>query len=528
MRIVLALLITFLDATLMAATITAESLSPAHVQAAMDLAEAGDTVQLPAGTANWTSGIDWTAPANVTLRGAGTSATGGGDQTVIQDNIASDSRLMLITVNSAGVFRMTGITVQSGTGDPKDGGTVAFAGPGNVRIDHCHFIASSTANYKMLIFYTGLFGVMDQCILDFTGLNSMYFYNGRDGGGIGAGQGNYEWAQPTDFGGPTYFYIEDNIINGDVPSGDYSTRIYDGFTAAKVVVRFNDVSQATLGEAHATGHASDDRGTRSQEAYGNHVTSSLMADGPNFCALDMANGTALLWGNSWDQVYKTLYRFNVTRKDNATYPQSATPSGWGYAGTAFNGTGSNWDGNNDAATGYPVLDQPGRGQGDLLTGSFPDKENDALAGIAWPRQALEPIYIWNNTGTFVSGYGDSEYSNVSTGRVVANRDFYPPASGVQTTPSSPFDGTEGTGWGTLANRPATCTAGVAYWATDQGSWNSSTSNPYGVQQNGADGVLYVATATDTWTLYYTPYTYPHPLRGSSIGTATFGTLNVGP
>jgi hypothetical protein len=25
--------------------------------------------------------------------------------------------------------------------------------------------------------------------------------------------------------------------------------------------------------------------------------------------------------------------------------------------------------------------------------------------------------------------------------------------------------------------------------------------------------LYVATATDTWTLYYTPYTYPHPLAG---------------
>ena len=96
--------------------------------------------------------------------------------------------------------------------------------------------------------------------------------------------------------------------------------------------------------------------------------------------------------------------------------------------------------------------------------------------------------------------------------MVANRDYYPSASGVQTSPTSPFDGTSGTGWGTLANRPTTCTPGVAYFATDQGSWNTSSSNPYGVQQNGADGVLYKCTAPNTWTLYYTPYTYPHPLQ----------------
>src|SRR3712207_5997854 len=86
------------------------------------------------------------------------------------------------------------------------------------------------------------------------------------------------------------------------------------------------------------------------------------------------------------------------------------------------------------------------------------------------------------------------------------------ASGIQTSAKSPFNGTSGTGWGTLENRPTTCTPGVAYFATDQGSWNTSTSNPYGVQQNGADGILYKCTAPDTWTVYYTPYTYPHPLQ----------------
>ena len=56
-----------------------------------------------------------------------------------------------------------------------------------------------------------------------------------------------------------------------------------------------------------------------------------------------------------------------------------------------------------------------------------------------------------------------------------------------------------------------------YWATDQGSWNTSTSNPEGVQLNGADGVLYRCTSTNTWTLYYTPYTYPHPLQNGGGG-----------
>ena len=66
-----------------------------------------------------------------------------------------------------------------------------------------------------------------------------------------------------------------------------------------------------------------------------------------------------------------------------------------------------------------------------------------------------------------------------------------------------FNGVTGIGRGTLASRPATCTTGVGYWATDQGEWKSK--NP------GPDGQFYKCTSTNTWTLYYTPYTYPHPL-----------------
>jgi hypothetical protein len=70
---------------------------------------------------------------------------------------------------------------------------------------------------------------------------------------------------------------------------------------------------------------------------------------------------------------------------------------------------------------------------------------------------------------------------------------------------TPFDGSSGMGVGTRAQRDATkpTRAGVGFWVTDEGDWNAK--NP------GPDGRLYVWSGR-TWTLKYTPYTYPHPLR----------------
>jgi hypothetical protein len=74
-----------------------------------------------------------------------------------------------------------------------------------------------------------------------------------------------------------------------------------------------------------------------------------------------------------------------------------------------------------------------------------------------------------------------------------------------------FNGNSGIGCGPLANRPATCTTGVGYWVTNQ-----SCSDLIGlVGANPAQpiaGTLYKCTSTNNWTAYYTPYTYPHPLR----------------
>ena len=97
-----------------------------------------------------------------------------------------------------------------------------------------------------------------------------------------------------------------------------------------------------------------------------------------------------------------------------------------------------------------AIDQPGRGQGDLMANQDPTNTNRSNVR-AWPRQKIEPVYSWLNfqsDGTTYANLVASNGSNV----IQENRDFY-----NQTTS---FHGTVGVGSGLLADRPSTCTPGT--------------------------------------------------------------------
>ena len=194
--------------------------------------------------------------------------------------------------------------------------------------------------------------------------------------------------------------------------------------------------------------------------------------------------------------------FNVTgveghRIDDSQFTYTVLDSG----PTTATGTlvlSSPFDGNTDN-TGYPCLDQVGRGEGDLFTGNG----DPTISPVAWPNQVLQPYYVWNNTDDGVlSGLAASNGGDV----IVSLRDYY--------NQNTSFDGVtqHGVGRGTRASRPASCTTGDAWWSTDGGgNWNRSTTETYS-STPGEDGGLDRCTATNTWLNDdYIPYTYPHPL-----------------
>ena len=128
-------------------------------------------------------------------------------------------------------------------------------------------------------------------------------------------------------------------------------------------------------------------------------------------------------------------------------------------------------------------------------------------------QHVSNTYVWSNfhNGTRVGMTKDSDYCADSTldspykYTITEDRDYF-------SDKFATFNGTSGVGCGTLAARPATCTTGVGYRATNQSC--TDTSGMVGRRPSTPiSGTLYKCTAPNTWTAYYTPYQYPHPLSG---------------
>jgi hypothetical protein len=317
--------------------------------------------------------------------------------------------------------------------------------------------------------------------------------------------GDNSFASADTFGTSQTMYIENNSLNGvrgsenDVPPAGLNAG------GARYVCRFNTVvnmSGTGVCSAHGTAWGGRFRGQRQIEVYYNTVgIGSAGCDSIN----GLNSGTGYYFSNSVSAPGGGCNQF--LSLDIARFIQTGAP--W----DSCNGT-SPYD-QSPWSTTSQCVDQPGRGAGSLLEGATPVLQTSGAPG--WPNPILDPIYEAGEKMT-TGGLGSPVLvkSDGSSTRVLANRDYYAEVSqSANTSPTSPFNGATGTGYGTLANRPTTCTAGVGYWATDQGNWNSSSV--------GGQGQLFTCTSTNTWTLHYTPYTYPHPLTAG--GTSTGVTVN---
>jgi hypothetical protein len=523
-----------------AQTINAASCNSSDVQAALEqVSGSTTTVNIPAGKCSWGSQVSFNVPSgntNLTIVAAGNqSTTGGGDATIIVDNYGSNNALFsIVTSGSSSLFRLAGITFQGGSGSIKYNGIVSIGGNSqNVRVDHSHFndMTYNPAEYSSMIQFIGCTaGVVDHSIFDGTPnsvSNAVRAYNSGTCYGDSLGVGDQSWAHSTSFGSSNFLFMENNVFNNGASD--------DCTAGGRFVSRFNTfnaTNPAPTVQTHPTGGGGRFRGCRALEVYQNHFN-AVSGNYVN-AAIWISSGTGVVWGNTIPSSsaggatgYKNFVQLLSMRQSNSTYGQTAPPQGWGYCGSAFNGNYSNWDQNTNSSTGYHCLDQPGMGKGDLLVGGFTSDGSGSNnvtnsstgcgsgSSCAWPREAQEPIYEWMNNFSPVPSNPSTLIANNGSNAFFVNQDYYGWCNASSLSGCTNFTGsstvgatsTGGVGSGPLSSRPSSCTPSVGYWATDQGNWNHSGS--------GGQGELFVCTAPNTWTLYYTPYTYPHPLVSNS-------------
>jgi hypothetical protein len=508
-----------------AQTINAASCNQSDVQNAFNSVTASTTtVNIPAGNCTWTSTVTLTQPSGssgLTVQGQ-TTCTGQGnpsgsssgvvsctDNTTINDGMSytsGDPALLSVTVN--GPFRMTGLTFTgqgaSSTIQTYNGALNFYGASTAFRLDHNDF--NNILENFMNIESTGMSGVIDHNVFNqnpHTGIS--LHITGATGPDWG---GNLPWSQATQLGSSNFIYIEDNYFLGSGEDCDRGGRFAMRYNTAQ---RLGSATSAQFVLVHPTGEPGGAlRGCRAWEVYGNGW-STTSGGNHTFSDYFMSSGTGVSWNNSdTDGLTDNFLTLISMRRNNTTYTQTAFPAGWGYCGTSFNGTGSPWDQNSNSTTGYHCLDQPGMGKSDLLTlgGNFPTIIDTVIGSAKSPNQQSEPIYEWMDQ--FVPGTGQF-VNNEEPDAMFNNADYYLWCNASSPTGCTSFDGSQGVGSGQLANRPSTCTTGVAYWATDQGNWNQSGS--------GGQGELFKCTSTNTWTLFYTPYTYPNPLVSGATQSA---------
>lgn len=438
-------------------TWTAANPSHTEISACIALASSGDTIIVPAGSATWVSGISLASNKLLTLKGAGATST------VI-------SHGAITAISMVGAHRVTGMGFKL----TNSGGVHINVRGQGWRIDHCEFNnLVGTSQYSIQA--TG-----QNMEVPPTGLiDNNKFVEGRIdvNGMMSFLKISTLWASDPVIGTKDQVYIEDNTFHKAVVS--YGN-VIDSSRGASFVARYNTVSGTTQFQAHGL-QDDRERGTKSWEVYGNKFTSIGES---TFSSIFMRSGTGIIAYNQSDN-YQYSVGFDDRRAINSgSFPTIGACDGNSYA-----------DGNTTGQSGWPCRDQIGRGKDASLWTA--NTVNPA------PAQASSPAYLFANRQGTSAG---TVISHNNTGNwIKADRDYY--------THSESFNGTSGVGCGTLANRPASCTPGVAYWATNQSCTNLTGmvgANP----ATSVTGKLYKCDEHGQWEVnpYYTPYTYPHPLR----------------
>lgn len=475
----------------------------AEVNSALGSATDGAIITFQSGSYTWSSGSinNFSNSKGVTLiceaQGACTVTVGSGTFLALAYS-GTNTRL----------YRITGFTFQNGTCSgciavyhASAGGTGSLE---NFRLDHNTFLNFSNTSIVVQIGSTdrggSVYGVLDNNTVTAPIAHILVHVLGP---GSVAATPAYAWGS-SPRGTANNLFVEDNTMT--YGSADSILRhCGDAWRSGAVVWRFNTTSNCRVA-IHGVAHG----GVANWEVYRNTIGRTAGSGAWTDCTRcihSQGSGEMYIWDNALIGAGGTVSSDAIPLMHYRSSPDD--PNTTGPLGQC-DGTKTRDGNTSPTATyrGWPCIAQIGR----MEVGGTP----------VWGK--LAPAAVFRNYNAATGAKIDAAPShpwgspNYGTTHLVANRDYYNAVSkDEQTSSSSPFNGTTGIGHGTLANRPSTCThttapdldegGGVMYWATDQGSWNA----------NGEDGVLYRCSTTNTWTVHYTPYTYPHPLQAGGGG-----------
>lgn len=476
-------------------TMTASTATAAVVNMIVHDATAGDVLCLPTVTVTWKSpDILITAVVinkAITLRGT-TSCTGTPvtcvDGTIINDGTLASGGTEMMSIAATGV-RVTGISLK----DPR-----AISDPNpmvTLNCVSCRFDHNSLTHSNAVLPPRGVIAYSvpaSTSLIDHNYFKDLIIAVDIRGSNVldNVWPGDFSWRSPLVPGDGSGVYVEDNHVDD---TADANSDAFDSSAGARYVFRYNTVKNTNSGN-HGLDGGGSNRSTMATELYRNTYTN---VGSVIYTPWNTRGGWHAVWQNVISATagsYTSYMWIQNYRSDTVACAVCFLPR---CDGTYVA------DQNTGGQEGYACRDQVGRGPETDYANDWPVKTvSPAFSEPLFPAYSLGNLFkgAAPTIAQVVLATGDGSPTRLQTYHIINNRDFY------MEVPA--FNGTAGTGTGTLAARPATCTIGVAYLATDQGSWNTSGNGD-------GSGLLYKCTATNTWTLFYTPYAYPHPLQTSA-------------
>ena len=385
MRLLIALLC--LGVSAHAATVPAASANLADVQAAVNSANAGDTVQVPAGSATWSAGL--TISKAIILQGTSTAAPtspgqgpGTSSTNIIRGGgyVALLDALITIAPSSDIPIRVTGFNFDNGGGSSISGTnltSIYIVGIDTspirqIRIDNCTFNTGT----QVVWWNGGAYGVVDHCLFTNCWIGVIIYGGSSDLGDKAFARNDYQ------AGSANFPFTEDCIFTWNLSGFPGSPWVTYHWAGGRSVLRHCTIdstgaSTGITGPVDCHGNATywspsplgpNQRGTIRFEFYNNTVH---MGKGV-YQLMDLRGGSSLIHDNTFTTADGNTpnvcdFRDEEDDPNNTIGIPVRSPVQWPCEdqitasfiwnntlnGSAYNSVGVGTFGNSDATTGDP-------------------------------------------------------------------------------------------------------------------------------------------------------------------------------